>query len=398
MPPRPVVGLLAVSLFLVISPVRAVADAANHEGVLEQVQPVGLGSLSVRGWARDLGSATPVRVEILVNSIVRTTVTANLPRKDAAANGFAATISAPSQPGSVCARTVAARPLSGVVVGCRRLPFGVPIRVVTEAAQPPPLLPGQVASFFWVNDRGEVAKDILNAPIVNGVALYSGDPLPRGLKWAITVHDPTGRPLFRSGPLAELPGPSGAVALTRRINVFRSLTPASFGLNSGDGAPELVTQRLRLLPSALRVDSVRLTADSAGHEVVVVRGIVKRLIVSHTFVYSLPVTIRPASDPGHPADVIVAVPAGPATGTVAALGSYASVLDRAILEGVDRALEVAVKRIAAIKLELAKAGFPATLVSVTSIELRPSVPDPSVVVQVHAGAITGDSGSVVTEG
>lgn len=394
---RSVGGLLTVLVLLGMTPVYARAEAANHEGALEQARTEGvfLRSLNVSGWASDRGTETPIQVEILVNSRVRATVTANLPRKSGDANGFAARITSPSQPARICARTVAPRGLTGVLLGCKRFHFTVPIRVISEPTRLPPT--DQLASFFWVDEQGRIAKELGNTPIVNGVATYAGDPLPPRLLWAVTVHGQTERPSFRSGPMRALPGPEDAVALTRRIAVFRSSIASSFGLNSADGLPEFVMQRLRLLPAAITISSVRLSADSAGHEIVTVRGVVKRLIVSASFTYSLPVSIRPVFDPGHPMDVLATTPAGPATGAVAALGSYADELDRAILEGVDRALESAITRIAAIKLERTNAGFPASLVSIASIVVRPTLPDPTIVVHVHAGAITGDPETVAIE-
>ena len=83
--------------------------------------------------------------------------------------------------------------------------FPVPIQV---AGGPDPPPEEEVATFFWVDDQGEIATTIESVPIRNGVAVYNGDPLPHGAHWAITVHDVGGLPIFRSGPLAQLPGPA----------------------------------------------------------------------------------------------------------------------------------------------------------------------------------------------
>jgi hypothetical protein len=369
-------------------------DSANHEGQLEQVQGSGR-FVTVTGWARDRASPKPIQVDILVGGAVRTTVTANRRRPNGQANGFSATIAAPSQPANVCARTVAAPPFSGVMLGCRQPAFPVPIRVVTEPGKSPP--PGQVASFFWVNARGDIEKDLVTVPIVNGVAQYVDRPLPRGLSWAITVHDPTGRPLFRSGPLPTLPGPASDLASFRTIKVFRSSTPASTGLNSDDAGLPLLARRLAQLPRPLRFDSVQIRSDSAGHEVVVVRGRVRLAIISRTFTYTLPVALRPATAPGRPADVVVAERGGQASFTGPDLNRFRDVLDKAILEGVELALDGGLKLIATIELGLHDVDFPASHVSVTSIEVRGPTTNPSMVAQVHAGTIT-DPGDIVIDG
>src|SRR5436190_1626805 len=152
-------------------------------------------------------------------------------------------------------------------------PFPVPIRVVGE---PDTTIPQQFATFFFLDASGEIAKTVQTVPIQNGVALYSGEPLPQGARWAITVHDAAGPPVFRSGPLLRLPGSFLPVAFGTRIAAFRASGGGSFGLDSEDGFSVLVRQRLAQLPSSIRVENVQLTADNAGHEVVVVTGELRR--------------------------------------------------------------------------------------------------------------------------
>jgi len=271
-------------------------------------------------------------------------------------------------------------------------PFPVPIRVT---GGPDAALPAEVATFFWVDGRGEVAKTLPSVPIQNGVALYSGPPLPQGARWAITVHDSGGLPIFRSGPLTQLPGPASDIAaLGSRISVFRVSTGANFGIDSPDGASSLVRRRLTLLPTSLRVDSVNFSADSAGREIVNVTGRVQRFFFFWmSFTHSLSLTLRPGTKPGHPEEIVIVETAGPGTGGIATLGSLAAVLDQAILEGVTTALNAAVKGIAAGQLALFGAGFAPTLVSVTQIAAVPIFSDPQINVVVHGGTITG--GTVV---
>jgi hypothetical protein len=106
--------------------------------------------------------------------------------------------------------------------------FPVPIQV---AGGPDPPPEEEVATFFWVDDRGEIAKTIESVPIRNGVAVYNGEPLPHGAHWAITVHDVGGLPIFRSGPLAQLPGPASDFTLGSQIRVFRVSSGAFFGID-----------------------------------------------------------------------------------------------------------------------------------------------------------------------
>jgi hypothetical protein len=178
--------------------------------------------------------------------------------------------------------------------------FPVPVQV---AGGPDPPPEEEVATFFWVNDQGEIVTTIESVPIRNGVAVYNGDPLPHGAHWAITVHDVGGLPIFRSGPLARLPGPASEIALVSQIRVFRVSSGAAFGIDSPDGAPELVRQRLNSLPEALRVDSVKFSADDAGHEIVEVAGQLSILeFFSETFTHSLSLSLRPATGPSSGGD------------------------------------------------------------------------------------------------
>jgi hypothetical protein len=266
--------------------------------------------------------------------------------------------------------------------------FPVPIQV---AGGPDPPPEEEVATFFWVDDQGEIAKAIESVPIRNGVAVYNGEPLPHGAHWAITVHDVGGLPIFRSGPLAQLPGPASEFALVSQIRVFRVSSGAFFGIDSPDGAPELVRQRLNSrLPEVLRVDGVKFSADDAGHEIVEVAGQLSILgLFSETFTHSLSLSLRPATGPGHPEEIIIVEPVEPGSGAGANLGDFAAVLDQAIVEGVTSALNAAVKQIAEEQLALFGAGIPATLVSATQIEAILTGSDPQISVVVHGGAIIG---------
>jgi hypothetical protein len=367
---------------------------AEIEGELQQVRPTGLRNLVVSGWARDRLSKQPVDVAILVNDRKRTTVTASLPRPNGQRNGFSATIAAPSQPSNVCARVLATQPSRGLLIGCRQPPFAVPIAVVGESGAP---VAGQVASFFWLDSHGEIAKELDTVPITNGVARYVGPPIPRQLAWAITVHDPAGRAIFRSGPLAELPGPASGVVAGTRISVFRSSTDASTGLNSEDAGIALLRRRLAQLPPPLRFESVEVRSDGAGHELVVVHALAAIPVVTARFTYRLPLTIRPQSAPGRQNDVVAVSPAAPGTFSAPGLTRFRGALDRAILEGVQQALDAGLELIAGIQSSLHEIPFPAALVSITSVEIRGANASPIIVARVHGGAISGPPSVVVDD-
>jgi hypothetical protein len=265
--------------------------------------------------------------------------------------------------------------------------FQVPIQVAGGPALPPE---EEVATFFWLDDQGEIVKTIESVPIKNGVAVYNGDPLPHGARWAVTVHDVDGLPIFRSGPLAQLPGPVSEIRLVSQIRVFRVSSGAFFGIDSPDGAPELVRQRLNSLPEPLRVDSVKFSADDAGHEIVEVAGQLSILeFFSETFTHSLSLSLQPATGPGRPEEIIIVEPVEPGSGASGNLGDFATVLDQAIVEGVTSALNAAVTQIAEEQLALFGAGIPATLVSATQIEAILTGSDPQISVVVHGGAIIG---------
>lgn len=153
---------------------------------------------------------------------------------------------------------------------------------VPPVARPPV---GEIADFMWLDGSGEIAKPLEESPIQDGIALlHQNEPLPHGAAWAIAIHDANGVLVFRSGPLPALPGPPSPINASY---VALMLTDgASFGLAPNEGAEALVLEQLHGLPKALRIDSVSLHADSAGREVVVVRGTVKRFLFSQSFAFS----------------------------------------------------------------------------------------------------------------
>jgi hypothetical protein len=266
------------------------------------------------------------------------------------------------------------------------MPVAVPIKVVGEGGA---TVPGTIAVFYWLDQTGEIAKVVEHAPIENGVAQYNAGPPPSGAFFGISVHEAAGSPIFRSGRLTKLPGPPSSVVGTSTINVFRSTRGAGTGLNSEDAAPQLVRQRLAQLSPPLRIDDVELGADNAGHEVVIVKGRVRRFLISWPFVYTLALALRPATHPGHPEDVIIVEPAGPGSATGVTLGNLAASLDQAIVEGVKQALETGIRHIAVLQQQLNQIDFPAKFVSLTTLAVVPHLTHPSLTMQLHSGAISG---------
>ena len=143
-----------------------------------------------------------------------------------------------------------------------------------------------------------------------------------------------------------------------------------------------------------KVEEVRLEADNEGHEVVNVQGWVRRLW-SAPFNYSLALKLRIASEPGHPEDVILIEPSRAGVTTGGNLGDLRLLLDRAIVDGVKQALEVAIRHIASLQHLIRGTDFPATLVSLTSLTVVPSHWDPSISMLVHGGTISGIAEEVI---
>ena len=275
------------------------------------------------------------------------------------------------------------------------MPRAVPIRVVDENHA---AVTGMVAVFYWLDASGEIGKLLSKSPLRMGWRFITVDRFRMGhfLRSRCT-REPVFR-LFRSGRLAKLPGPPSEIVATSRIEVFRASTGANFGLNSPDGAPELVRQRLNELPSSFRIEEVEISADDAGHEVVTVRGQVRQIFWLAPFSYTLPLTLHIASEPGHPENVVTVEPAVPELFSGPPFGNIRALLQRAVTDGVKRQLEAAIRHIATLQQLARGMDFPATLVSVTRLNVVPYISDPSVSMLVHAGAITGLTGDALAHG
>jgi hypothetical protein len=249
-----------------------------------------------------------------------------------------------------------------------------------------------ILELFWVTAVGDVANELGAIPVQNGVAVFDGPALPAGLFWAIRVQrTATPGALFRSGPLAELPGPPSPV-ISHGVVAFR-FNQIGFSLSNfgSDGVPEVLVQHLQQLPAPLTFLGVELGADLAGNYRVTVRGRLRFLFFWLSFVYRRTVRLVGNLDPGHPARPVVAELVGPASGGGLILRRYAAVLDRQIVEGVERQLASAVMGIATLELQRTGADFSPQTVSVNGVHVSGGSGPP----RAHAnmtlsgGAITG---------
>jgi hypothetical protein len=267
----------------------------------------------------------------------------------------------------------------------------IPITISTTVGTAAPL--GQIAQIFWMIPGGRVVKGWGDFPVIDGVATYVGPQLEPGLAWAIMVRDPGAQgPLFRSGALARLPG-RGRLGprLSTAIEIFRDPHGAIFGLNAGEGAPELVAERLGQLPPPMTFVSVALNVDSAGRELVTVRGRLRLLFRNLPFVYTLPVRVFGSNDPTRPGRPVAAIPDGPPLMRGANMLPHAAVLNRAILDGVEIALSASAAFIARAQQDYLGPPdhFDPTSFSVSHISQQLTGTEAMVTIQAHTGAVTG---------
>jgi N-acetylmuramoyl-L-alanine amidase len=78
-------------------------------------------AVRVAGWARDPESAGAINVQVLVDGVVKTTLTANATRSDVGAHGFDAKIAAAAGSHTVCLRWVNVGGGGNIMVGCRTI-------------------------------------------------------------------------------------------------------------------------------------------------------------------------------------------------------------------------------------------------------------------------------------
>lgn len=266
------------------------------------------------------------------------------------------------------------------------LTHAVPILVVGRAGTTPP---PQVATFFRVAPDGAIEQELATVPILNDQAVYTGGPLPPGARWAITVHEPGGLPIFRSGSLAQLPGPVSALMPFSRISVFRPDTPSMVGLADVDGVPDVALQSLQNLPPSLRkvrVDQVLYRGDAAGRAFVKVVGRVRSFFfLWRRFTYERVVLPRPNPHPGHAASVALFDSGGPDIATGAPLGTRALDLSAAIGSAILKQLDALLKHIAKLQSLAFQIDFPADLASATSLRVTAEA---RLQFLVHGGRIT----------
>lgn len=353
----------------------ALAVPANHVGALESIGPSGPFRLGVSGFAHVIGGGPPIDVQVLVNDVVRATVTADRARPPGRFDGFAARLFAPTQPARVCARTVPPAGFDGVALGCLPVQHGIPVQIVEHGARWPQ---GYRLEPLIVDARGNIVDrfdDLL--PIRDGVATYAGPPLPQGLFWALVIEEggADGRLLMRTGPLATMPGPADSETSVPVVRLFRNLTPVSFHLNGLEGAPDVLLARLRRLPRGVRVDGATLEVrQSVGTvvESVSVEGAVRGPFHDEPFVYERRVLVVPSADLVRPHPILrpffeggVVVEGG------VGLGRYAQALDSAILDGVAASYDVALRRLAERERQRLGVEIPPTTISARFLEASP---------------------------
>lgn len=267
----------------------------------------------------------------------------------------------------------------------------IPVQVSGPVGTTPP--GGQIAQIFWMLPGGRIVKGWGDFPVVGGVATYYGPQLEPGLLWAVMVRDPGVQgPLFRSGPLARLPGPASlGPRFSTAIEIFRDPHGANFGLNFGEGAPELVAQRLSQLPPPMTFRSVALDVDANGRELVTVRGRLQLPLRNLPFVYTLPVRVFGSNDPARPGRAVGAIPDGPPLMRGANMLLHAAVLNRAILDGVEIALSASAAFIGRAQQDFLGPPnhFAPTTFSVSGIRLFRIGQEADVEMAAHAGAVTG---------
>jgi hypothetical protein len=273
-----------------------------------------------------------------------------------------------------------------VGLGCRFVPHVIPVAANVAKGQSQGALSAEIS---WVTANGSTAKTVAVEPVQNGVVTYAGPPLPDPqLLWRIRLLEAGGPALvFQSRPLRRLPGPPGGVVPTGAVSLFK--TSVNFALdNEIDGAAGVVAARLRDLPRPLQFTSVLLQGDPQGRYVITVRGRVRAILGTRTFSYRRPLRLAPATRPGPPG-VVVATPDGPATIRGPVL-RYARVLDQAIVEAVERQLDVSAAGLAGFELQRAGAKFTPTSLRVSSIRVTASATRADASWTIHAGAITGE--------
>jgi hypothetical protein len=267
------------------------------------------------------------------------------------------------------------------------VPHAIPVSVESQPFLPPP--GDLIAEVFSVAATGAIVDHLDRTPVVDGVAVYRGPPLPApGIFWAIRILDGSGAPLFRSGLMQRLPGPASRLRPRGTVSVFRDAgrTP----LDHGDGLPYILEARLQDLPPPLEFAGVGIGSDREGRYLVTVQG--WRSVGFRLLPFTYRRALRPESalDPGRPRPAVVARPEGAPLARGADVTDLAGALDASIAA----AAEAQLTEVAFHGTRLGDTPFTATTVCVTSVDIDPPMP-PSpwgsiyATVTFSAGAITG---------
>ena len=147
----------------------------------------------------------------------------------------------------------------------------IPVSATVQAGQAP--LDDLRLDLFMVTQDGTIAKAVGSFPVVAGVAEVPDVPLADpALKWAIRITDARlGAPVYRSGPLARLPGGPRRFPVPDHIRIHRG--GGHLGLDAPDGAPQVLIDFVRdHLPPHFSMRGLDMEADAQGRYVLTFRG------------------------------------------------------------------------------------------------------------------------------
>ncbi len=265
----------------------------------------------------------------------------------------------------------------------------IPVSATVQAGQAP--LDDLRLDLFMVTQDGTIAKAVGSFPVVAGVADVPDVPLADpALKWAIRITDARlGAPVYRSGPLARLPGGPRRFPVPDHIRIHRG--GGHLGLDAPDGAPQVLIDFVRdHLPPHFSMRGLDMEADAQGRYVLTFRGRYAPLPFGQADLeYRRRFRIAPGVDPGRAARVAVAWPQGAAEGGLPWLAEFRD-LDRVLAAGVEAQASAMAGHIG--WLMLLAAGItdltPQT-VSMTSIALTPEGSEVGCTVILTAGALAG---------
>jgi hypothetical protein len=249
------------------------------------------------------------------------------------------------------------------------MPHAIP---VVALSRPEVVIGSLSAEISFVRTDGALAKVVEEVPVENGVAVYSGPPLPPGLLFGVRIRSSERGLVFRSGPLPRLPGPpSQIVATNGTILVY--VTGFGFSLTDfgSDGLPEILVQNLQNLTPPMHFQDVRLGTDGDGHYSVTLNASLRLAIFTISFSYTRLFDLLPNTAAGRLLPIVLANPVGSGSMSAIAGAPYRGVLDALIKHAIEQQLDAALLRLVNLDLEVANLGAygSLSLVSVNDLHL-----------------------------